>query len=391
MKHSITRLIAICCVGCTIALSATSNAQHIRYNLTWPGPTVDSIDAGVSFSGQLQGINYSGLFLQPGDAWIHNPTDETIYYTCTYGFGGGGYLYFDSAIGMTIAPHDSVVMHLLFLTSINVNAEGILDQIWYMNMNSLDDTTHHWNCEFHMKVRVEMPIDSSDIRMPLFKDQMVYQSLMLMDLNNYTMTVPVDSTIYYNNQDSTVTIQYLFVPTGSHFSIANYSDLTFPITLHKNESLPISFLYSSTPDTVGFIGPDPMDSTKIDTSYNDIVVIITDTTFQIAKANYKGYPPKITQSSAIARHEAVPSQIVLTANPLVRTTEIRLANASIAKFTIVDLMGNIVARHDGNNWRWDGISSSGLKLPNGAYSIEAVGINSSGKSIHDSRAFILMK
>ena len=93
-------------------------------------------------------------------------------------------------------------------------------------------------------------------------------------------------------------------------------------------------------------------------------------------------------------HKPAPNnweEILCTSNPVIDGTELTLAEAVTAKFTIFNLLGYKIAEHSGSSWQWGGLSASGSKLPNGLYTVEAEGVSIVGKPVHASRNIILMK
>ena len=76
---------------------------------------------------------------------------------------------------------------------------------------------------------------------------------------------------------------------------------------------------------------------------------------------------------------------------MIENTYIILPEARSATIKIVDLLGVTVAETNATDWRWSGESSSGRRLPNGIYTIEAQGISNKGKAFEVSRNIILMR
>ena len=301
--------------------------------------------------------------------WIHNPKDEPLKYTFLY--PNAAFLIFsDSGLSAIIAPHDSLRTIALLDPSYwfrmglwDGSTAGTLTLETDVFAQSISDSSRQWTEKIQNFVYLHIP-DDIDKGITLYQNQFVWNGIQGMDQSgNY---YPLDSIPYYNDQDSDVIIQTMFIPKGSHFTIKGFSNLKFPVTLHKGDLFIAYFSYSDIPDTIGYtFSPNPNDSTIIDTGYWDMVVIVTDTTYQIAKANYKGSPPKkILGQTGVHVSKQNSVDILISENPVIVSAHITIPDARSASVKIIDLIGNTVAEANTADWQWNGVSSSSrISLP----------------------------
>ena len=415
MKISI-RLILFLVILSLASFKGEVCAQISSYHLTIPDNTEDTVNLGS--------ISYYS-YLSNDSIWIHNPTNDTLKYiqegywqagTYLYFNGGGAYIDSNSYLvsdsnswTLTIPPHDSGRVSSVscgFYGRTYRDDNDTVQQVIPILVRSVSVPTKEWieNIRIIASYHTLLPAytfrhgDTNWYDYTLYRNQLVDLYLNLFssfDSDHHSRdTVLTDSLKFFNDQDSDVIIQTLFVPEGSRYWITGFSGESFPYTLHHGELFTVYLNFSDT------AGRNP--TTIIDTNqggwnkytyYNDWAVVITDSTFPVSKATYNGAAPKANPKSSLSVKPSFRSegQIQISANPVLERTEIDLKNARFAKFSIFNLLDSKVAEHSGSSWQWDGLSSAGSKLPHGLYTVKAEGVSIDGKFIHASRNIILMK
>ncbi len=362
-----------------IFLPSSVFSQNRTFHFNWPREGADTINVfNINDTIDIGTTSYTGSVIY--DASIYNPTNDTFYYDDHYGNN------------LIVPPHDSGHWTIGLHTDYRNQDEGVLG-VYEFSLEGKDSTYYNSVGSVHLYLtgRADIRIDK---KLPLFQNQFWYGSLYSVDSSGgfYNFN-PLDSQLFINDQDSDVVIQTIFIPKGSHFSIKRFSVPNFPVTLHNGDTFTTYLTYSDVADTIGLTYfPNSSDSTIVDTIYYDLVVIVTDTTYPVAKANYKGSPPKkeLGQASVIVPN-LIPANIFISNDPVTDGTRITIPETRSAAMKIVDLLGVTVAESNATDWRWNGESRSGGCLANGIYIIEARGISNLGKAFQVSKNIILMR
>jgi hypothetical protein len=318
-----------------------SYGQSRTHHVTIPSSVVDTLNMGV-LSWQVYYYN--------SNIWLHNPTDDTLIYDART-VSVGGSLFFDYKDNFDyftiIPPHDST--KLLYFA---IGSEFPEYGEWNIGYQVFGDTLDK---NYTPLVTTCYAKDRDDLLVEVFEDQFVYTGISHYDSNSNVVTA--DSQEYLNDQDSLVTIKTMFIPKGSHYTITGYSS-DLPVTLEKGEKLTVYYSYGEA-DTVAYI-----DSLTQDTSYWDIVIIVTDTTYPVASASFNGQPPKAEIKSSVPnifRYED--TKIVLYPNPTTKELTISHTSERAERVVMYDMTGALV-RSDVVNGEatWD-VSA----LPSGSY------------------------
>jgi hypothetical protein len=269
------------------------------------------------------------VYFYNSNIWLHNPTDDTLVYDALSGLGSGS-IFFDYKgdfdFFTIIPPHDSA--RLLYYADGSQYPEY---GEWNVGYQVLGDTTEK---NYTSLVTTCYVKDRDDLLIEVFEDQFVYTWLSYYDSNSNVVTA--DSQEYVNDQDSLVTIKTMFIPKGSHYTITGYSS-ELPAILDKGEKLTVYYSYGEA-DTVAYI-----DSLSQDTLYWDMVVIVTDTTYPVASASFKGQPPKAEIKSSVPKMPKKDStKIVHYPNPAANTLHISLPDGPVQRVVMYDMTGALV-------------------------------------------------